>query len=123
MLGTAKLMAFIATTDGARARLFFGDILGLRLLFEDEFALTFDSNGTTLRVQKLEKHTPLPFTSLGWQVPDIVATVEQLRARGITFGRFPGMDQDDRGIWLAPNGTRVAWFKDPDGNTLSVSQP
>jgi catechol 2,3-dioxygenase-like lactoylglutathione lyase family enzyme len=122
MLNTAKLKAFVATTDAARARRFYEDILGLRLLSEDDFALTFDSNGTTLRVQKVGQHTPLPFTSLGWEVADITAAVDQLRERGVSFGRYPGMDQDERGIWHAPNGTRVAWFQDPDGNTLAVSQ-
>ena len=96
--------------------------MGLTLLTDDEFALAFDSNGTQLRVQKVERVEPPPFTVLGWQVPNIRATVTNLAQRGVAFDRFPFLQQDDLGIWAAPSGTKVAWFKDPDGNLLSLAQ-
>jgi catechol 2,3-dioxygenase-like lactoylglutathione lyase family enzyme len=122
MLSGEELMAFVATRDGARARAFYEKTLGLRVVSNDDYALVLDANGTTLRVQKVDELTPHPFTALGWVVADIAATVDQLRARGVTFERYAGMDQDQRGVWRSPSGARVAWFKDPDGNTLSVTQ-
>jgi catechol 2,3-dioxygenase-like lactoylglutathione lyase family enzyme len=122
MLGHCKLMAFAATTDAKRARLFYGETLGLEILHDDDFALVCDANGTRLRVQKVESFRPQGFTVMGWEVADIEATVDGLVARGVQFERYGGMDQDERGIWKAPGGARVAWFKDPDGNVLSVTQ-
>jgi catechol 2,3-dioxygenase-like lactoylglutathione lyase family enzyme len=119
MLADAQVQAFLATTDVPRARAFFDGVLGLRLLSEDPFAFVFDANGTPLRVAFVESLTPQPFTVLGWQVDDLVAAVKALSARGVHFERYPGMEQDELGIW---NVARVAWFKDPDGNTLSLSQ-
>jgi catechol 2,3-dioxygenase-like lactoylglutathione lyase family enzyme len=78
--------------------------------------------GFMLRIQKAEGHRPLPYTALGWKVPDIAAELAALRARGVTFERFPGLAQDAQGIWSAPSGARIAWFKDPDGNVLSLAQ-
>lgn len=122
MLGSAKLMAFIATTDARRAKAFYGDVLGLRLVSDEEFALVFDAQGTMLRVQKTDKVTPHPFTALGWEVPDIAASIRALTARHVKFERFPGMGQDDLGIWTTPGGSKVAWFKDPEGHVLSLTQ-
>ena len=122
MLSTARLMAFAATTNAAVARRFYEGVLGLRLVEDTPFALVFDVSGTPLRVQKVEQLSPQPFTVLGWQVADIEASVDELRARGVSFKEFPGMQQDERRIWSAPGGARVAWFNDPDGNTLSLSQ-
>lgn len=122
MLGSAKLDAFIATTDVDVARIFYGDTLGLRLVVDNGFALVFDANGTTLRVTRVEAAVIAPYTVLGWEVADIAGTVAALSARGVTLHRYDGMDQDDDGIWRAPDGTSVAWFPDPEGNTLSVSQ-
>ncbi len=122
MLGGSKLMAFLATRDGARARAFYADTLGLRVVSDDDFALALDAGGTMLRVQKVEQFTPHPFTAMGWQVPDIQATVDALSRAGVIFERYPGLDQDVRGVWHSPSGARIAWFKDPDGNTLSLSQ-
>jgi catechol 2,3-dioxygenase-like lactoylglutathione lyase family enzyme len=122
MLGHGKLMAFVATTDGKRARQFYGETLGLAIVHDDGFALVCDANGTSLRIQKVESLRPQGFTALGWEVADVEATVDGLVARGIEFERFDGMGQDARGIWKAPGGARVAWFKDPDGNVLSVTQ-
>jgi catechol 2,3-dioxygenase-like lactoylglutathione lyase family enzyme len=121
MLGSAELVAFIATTDAQRARAFYEGTLGLRFVSDDGFALVFDANGTTLRVQKVESVTAARGTVLGWKVPDNAAAVRELAGRGVAFERFPGMEQDEAGIWTTPGG-KVAWFKDPDGHLLSLSQ-
>jgi catechol 2,3-dioxygenase-like lactoylglutathione lyase family enzyme len=122
MLGREKLMAFGATRDGARAREFYENMLGLPVISEDNFAVVFDANGTMLRLQKVETFTPSPFTALGWEVSNIRVAVSELVARGVTFQKYPWMDQDELGIWSAPSGARVAWFRDPDGNTLSLTE-
>jgi catechol 2,3-dioxygenase-like lactoylglutathione lyase family enzyme len=122
MLGSAKLTAFVATADPERSRVFYETTLGLPLLSEDSFALVFDCNGTPLRIQKVESVQPPPFTVLGWQVSDIREAVTGLSRRGVAFERFSFMQQDDLGIWTAPSRTKVAWFKDPDGNILSLAE-
>jgi catechol 2,3-dioxygenase-like lactoylglutathione lyase family enzyme len=122
MLAARKVMAFLATRDGGRAREFYEGALGLRVVSDDDYALALDAHGTQIRVQKVEVFTPHPFTALGWEVPSIDDAVKALRARGVTFELFSGMHQDARGVWQAPSGARVAWFKDPDGNTLSLTQ-
>ena len=114
--------AFVATTKPEHARAFYRDTLGLKLVSEDPFALVFDGGGTVLRVQKVQSFTPHPFTAVGWNVPDITAEVLALTAKGVTFERYSFFQQDDNGVWTAPDGTGVAWFKDPDGNTLSLAQ-
>jgi catechol 2,3-dioxygenase-like lactoylglutathione lyase family enzyme len=116
------VIAFVATTDSERARGFYEAALGLSLLRDEPFALVFDAHGTTLRVQKVRALEPAPYTVLGWKVPDVRATVSSLAARGIRFERYPGLMQDDVGVWTSPGGARVAWFKDPDGNVLSLTQ-
>jgi catechol 2,3-dioxygenase-like lactoylglutathione lyase family enzyme len=121
-LDGCPLVAFVGTTDPARAKAFYQDTLGLELRSEDAFALVFDVNGTTLRVAIVAKVAAAAYTALGWVVPDIDTAARDLHAAGITFERYAGMPQDDRGVWQAPNGARVAWFKDPDGNTLSITQ-
>ena len=122
MLGQAKLVAFAAVSDAARARAFYRDVLGLKLISEDGFAIVFDAHGTPLRVSLVKEVVAAPYTVLGWGVTDIAAAVQELSAAGVQFERYPWMEQDDLGIWSAPGGARVAWFKDPDGNLLSVSQ-
>jgi catechol 2,3-dioxygenase-like lactoylglutathione lyase family enzyme len=122
VLGQAKLVAFTAVSDAARARAFYRDVLGLRLVSEDGFAIVFDAHGTTLRVSLVKEVVAAPYTVLGWGVADIAAAVKGLSAAGVQFERYPWMEQDDLGIWSAPGGARVAWFKDPDGNLLSLSQ-
>ena len=119
------IVAFVPTTNPARSKKFFETTLGLRLVSEDSFALVFDANGTSLRVANVSSakgHRPAPFTILGWAVKDIAATVTELSARGVTFERFPGMKQDDGGVWISPSGARIAWFKDPEGNILSLTE-
>ncbi|HEX3244740.1 MAG TPA: VOC family protein [Chloroflexota bacterium] len=122
MLGNSALMAFVATANPDEARAFYRDILGLRLVDEHDFALVFDSSGTTLRIQKVESVAPVPYTALGWRVDDIHASVHDLVERGVTFERFPGISQDNDAVWSNPFGVGVAWFKDPDGNLLSLSE-
>ena len=122
MLGKAKLVAFAATTDVARAKSFYEDVLGLELVEETPFALVFDANGTMLRVTPVPKLVVAPYTVLGWDVKDITATVRALNKAGVKCERYPGMEQDKLGIWTSPSGAQIAWFKDPDGNTLSVTE-
>ena len=117
-----EVIAFVSTTDPARARAFYAETLGLELESESPFAVVLRSGGTMLRVTVVEQLTPQPFTVLGWSVPDIAATIEKLSARGVAFERFDGMDQDELGVWTSPAGGRIAWFKDPDGNVLSLTQ-
>ena len=121
-LGSQKLMAFVATRDPARARSFYRDTLGLRLLSEDRFALVFDANGTMLRVTTVHELALAKYTVLGWEVSDLVAAAKDLENAGIKLEQYGFKEQDERGIWTAPDGTRVAWFKDPDGNILSLTQ-
>ncbi|MGD1107494.1 MAG: VOC family protein [Terracidiphilus sp.] len=124
ILGRSKLVAFVATKDPVKARAFYKGVLGLRLVEDEQpFALVFDANGTMLRVTVVREHNPAPFTVLGWGVKSIEDTVERLTASGVEFQRYPGINEGDpKGIWTAPGGARVAWFKDPDGNVLSVTQ-
>lgn len=122
MLESSDIVAFVAAIDLARARAFYGETLGLTLLAEDPYACTFSAHGTIVRVSRVEEIFLAPYTVLGWSVSDITATVRSLTAAGVVFERFESMDQDDLGVWDAPGGARVAWFKDPDGNTLSVTQ-
>jgi catechol 2,3-dioxygenase-like lactoylglutathione lyase family enzyme len=122
MLASSDLVAFVATTDLLRARTFYADVLGLPVLAEDPFACTLDAHGTPIRLTPVDEAVVAPYTVLGWSVTDITATVRALTEVGVVFQRFPGMDQDDDGIWPAPGGARVAWFHDIDGHTLSVTQ-
>jgi catechol 2,3-dioxygenase-like lactoylglutathione lyase family enzyme len=121
MLGSTNIMAFVATTDAAKTRAFYEGTLGLRLMSDEPYALVFDANGTTLRAQKVPSVVVPPYTSLGWIVDDIRATIGALTARGVTFERYDGLEQDDLGIWSSGRA-RIAWFKDPEGHTLSLVQ-
>ena len=122
MLTTASPIAFVSTTDPERARAFYQDALGLTYMADEGFALVFDLAGVMLRVTRVDELQAQPFTVLGWRVDDLEATVRELTGRGVAFERFPGMDQDELGIWRSPSGARIAWFRDPDGNVLSVSR-
>jgi catechol 2,3-dioxygenase-like lactoylglutathione lyase family enzyme len=122
ILGTQKLVAFVATRDPRRAKKFYRDTLGLALVSEEEFALVFDAAGTMLRVTPVQELVAATYTILGWQVPDIVDTAKGLQRAHVTIERYSGMQQDELGIWNSPSGARVVWFRDPDGNTLSVTQ-
>ena len=123
MLANNSLIAFIPTKDAARARTFYEATLGLRFVSDDSFAIVMDANGTMLRIARVGDFTPFPFTILGWQVTDIEQIVADLTAKGLKFQRYTFLDQSPSGIWTAPgNVAKVAWFTDPDGNTLSLSQ-
>jgi catechol 2,3-dioxygenase-like lactoylglutathione lyase family enzyme len=122
ILETAKPAIIICTRDRARATTFYRDTLGLTLAHEDNFAAVFNTGGATLRVSVVPDFTPREHTILGFHVSDVPATVEALLEKGVTFNRYPRFRQDDLGIWTAPGGSvQVAWFKDPEGNVLSVT--
>lgn len=123
MLDTMNIVAFVPTTDFDKARSFYEGVLGLHFVNNDGFAMVLDANGIMVRVSKVQPDfQPLPFTILGWQVTGIEDVVAALQTRGVNFERFGFFEQDALGIWTAPSGDKVAWFKDPDGNVLSVSQ-
>jgi catechol 2,3-dioxygenase-like lactoylglutathione lyase family enzyme len=121
MEDSATIIAFVGTRDAERAKQFYRGTLGLRMVSEDPFAVVFDVNGTMLRVTTVPEMTPARYTVLGWQVKDIAAAVRELQNAGVKFERYD-FPQDELGIWAAPSGAKVAWFKDPDGNVLSLSQ-
>ncbi|GAA4752948.1 VOC family protein [Actinomycetospora chibensis] len=115
-------MGFVGVSDLDAAQEFYGDVLGLDLVDERPFALVADVAGTMLRITAVDVPAAVPYTVLGWAVDDIAATVDELAGRGVTVTRYEGMGQDDRGIWTAPGGARIAWFRDPDGNNLSLTE-
>lgn len=117
-----RVVTFLMTLNPANALQFYRDTLGLAFLHDDGFALVFDMEGVMLRIARAGQFTPARHTVLGWEVDDIGATLARMAAKGITFERYPDMGQDERAICKFPNGDRVAWFKDPDGNLLSISQ-
>ena len=122
MLTTSDVIAFSSTTDLARARTFYEGVLGLPVVDENAYACVFDANGTMLRVTAVAQVARPGYTVLGWSVTDIAETITELEARGVAFARYDGMEQDAQGIWTTPNGDRIAWFADPDGNVLSLTE-
>lgn len=123
MLGTSRLIAFAPTTDFAVARSFYRDTLELKLISETPFALEFEVAGGLLRITKVETVVVAPYTILSWSVQNIASTVTALTGRGVRFERYAGMTQDTLGTWRSPGGAQIAWFKDGDGNLLSLTQP
>lgn len=120
---SAKAITFILTRDRPAAISFYRDVLGFRLVSEDMFAAVFDLNGTMLRISTVETHQAGPSTVLGWDVPDIEEAARALKAKGVAFNIYDGFGQDELGVWTSPAAdARVAWFKDPDGNVLSLTQ-
>jgi len=118
-----KPILFAATADAPRSRKFYTEVLGLDFVADEQFALVFNMGEMMLRIQKVEIHSPPPYTVLGWQTNDIATTIDALTERGVAFERYDFMEQDERGIWRPPGeGAHIAWFKDPDGNTLSLTQ-
>src|SRR5215831_12279018 len=120
MLDQKKLVAFIPSRDPKKAKSFFVDVLGLRFVSEDSFAVVFDSGGIAVRlvdVSSVKNFRPATFTILGWNVDDIQQTVRGLRERGVTFERYPGMAQDDLGVWTAPSGAKVFGSRIPTGTS------
>jgi catechol 2,3-dioxygenase-like lactoylglutathione lyase family enzyme len=122
MLASSKVIGFVPTKDSAKARTFYETHLGFQFISEDPFALVMRAGETIIRLAKVKDFTPPPFTVLGWEVPNIEEVVAWLQKRGVAFEKYPWVADKERGIWTAPTGDKVAWFKDPDGNVLSVSQ-
>jgi catechol 2,3-dioxygenase-like lactoylglutathione lyase family enzyme len=122
MLTEQKLAGFLATSDPAAARAFYEGVLGLPFEADHGPLLAFAWDGGRLMLQKADAVTPPHGTALGWQVADVRAEMRELMARGVVFERFEGHDQDELGVWSPAPGAGVAWFKDPDGNLLSLSQ-
>jgi catechol 2,3-dioxygenase-like lactoylglutathione lyase family enzyme len=122
MLGSATLISFVAATDLDRATAFYRDVLGLTLESTSPIAAVFRSGEATLRVTAVDTLRPHQFTVLGWSVVDIGAYAQALASAGVSVERYPGFDLDELGVWTAPGGDRVLWFRDPDGNTLSLTE-
>ena len=122
MLADKELKAFVPTVMPDKAKTFYQDILGLKLLSEDNYALEFNTNGVLLRVTIVPELKPQGFTVLGWNVPDISIVIKSLNRKGIVCEKYSFLQQDEMGIWTSPGGSKVAWFKDPDGNILSLTQ-
>jgi catechol 2,3-dioxygenase-like lactoylglutathione lyase family enzyme len=122
MLGGSRLVAVAATVDSVKSRAFYEGVLGLTLAHEDEYASVYDAQGVELRIQKVRALTPQPHTQLGWSVSSIDQVLQALRHRGVTFEKYSFLEQDPNGVWTSPLGGKIAWFKDPDGNLLSVTQ-
>jgi catechol 2,3-dioxygenase-like lactoylglutathione lyase family enzyme len=122
MLRNCDVIAFVATTQPEQAKAFYSETLGLRLLADDPSALVFDAHSTMVRIVTVKELAPPAYTVLGWKVADIQAAMGELASRGVAFERYPGMPQDERGVWTTPQGDSVSWFKDPDGNTVSLTQ-
>jgi predicted enzyme related to lactoylglutathione lyase len=117
-----KVVTFLLTKNPDAAVRFYQDMLGLTFLYDDGFALVFDNKGISLRMSKVPEFTPAQHTVLGWETRDIHKELAELVKKGITFERYPNMGQDEDGVCTFPGGSKVAWFKDPDGNVLSISQ-
>ena len=122
MLTDKQLKAFVPTVKPAEAKKFYKDILGLTFLSEDNYALEFNANGTLLRITIVPELTPHPFTVLGWNIEDISSVIKSLNMKGVICEKYDFLQQDSLGIWTASNGAKVAWFKDLDGNVLSLSE-
>jgi catechol 2,3-dioxygenase-like lactoylglutathione lyase family enzyme len=122
LLASSDVIAFAGCTDMDRARAFYEGTLGLRIVEQNDFACVFDANGTMLRVTAVPTPARAGYTVLGWRVSDIATTVAALAALGVEFQRYDGMEQDESGVWTTPGGDKVAWFLDPDTNTLSLTE-
>jgi len=122
MLEASEVIAFAPSADLRQARAFYEQVLGLRVIEQNDFACVFDANGTMLRVTAVGEVARPGYTVLGWRVADIAATLHSLTEQGVVFLRYDGMGQDESGVWTAPGGDKIAWFADPDGNVLSLTQ-
>lgn len=121
MLATTPVIAFVATSDPDRTLRFYRDVLGLRFIADEPHALVFDAGGTMLRIQKAGGVVVPPYTTLGWRVDDVPATLAALAERGVAAVRYDFLPQDAQGVWTTPDGAKIAWFRDPDGHTLSLT--
>lgn len=122
MLIQPTITAFLPTINPTQSKQFYLNTLGLKLVAEDNFALEFEGGGVTLRITTVGEFTPHPFTVLGFKVGEIVAQVKSLNSKGVKFEKYSSFEQDDLGIWTAPSNAKIAWFKDPDGNLLSLTE-
>lgn len=122
MLGSAELVAFVACRNLETSHRFYGGVLGLERTEASPFANVYRVDGRELRVTQTDEPVAAPYTVLGWNVADIDVAARELEAAAVELLRYDGMTQDELGIWTAPSGARIAWFADPDGNTLSVQQ-
>jgi catechol 2,3-dioxygenase-like lactoylglutathione lyase family enzyme len=122
MLASSKIIGFVPTKDSVKARGFYEGILQFQFVSDDMFALVMKAGETVLRVGKVQDFTPAPYTVLGWEVSNIEEVAKWLQKRGVTLEKFPFVQDKELGIWTTPDGDKVAWFRDPDGNVLSVSQ-
>lgn len=122
VLETSDVIAFAPATDLARARAFYEEALGLSVVDENPYAVVFDAHGTMLRVTAVAEVAHPGYTVLGWRVTDMSTTVSRLESHGVVFARYEGMEQDAQGVWTTPSGDRIAWFTDPDGNVLSLTE-
>lgn len=119
----ATVITFILTRDPARSKAFYTETLGFKLVAEDPYAAVLDLNGVALRIVEIKDHVPNAHTVLGWDVKDIAADLRALNAKGVKAEIYEGFGQDDQGIWHSPDGrAKIAWFLDPDGNNLSLTQ-
>jgi catechol 2,3-dioxygenase-like lactoylglutathione lyase family enzyme len=122
MIAQNPIIAFIPSKDAASARIFYEEKLGLRFVSDDSFAVVMDANGIMIRITRVGEFTPFPFTILGWLVDDVHQAVAEMTSKGLQFKHYAFLEQGNDGVWTAPDGSKVAWFLDPDGNTLSLSQ-
>ncbi len=122
MLTQPIITAFLPTVKPDQAKLFYMNTIGLQLVSEDDYALEFEGSGVSLRITVVPKLNPQPFTVLGFNISDIDIQVKLLIEKGVKFEMYPHFDQNDLGIWTAPSQARIAWFKDPDGNLLSLTE-
>jgi catechol 2,3-dioxygenase-like lactoylglutathione lyase family enzyme len=122
MLAAARLVAFVSSRDLERSKAFYVEVLGLKFVSQDRFSLVLNGNGTRLRIALVGEFQPAKFTVLGFEVADIRQEIALLQAKGVNCERYPGMPQDEMGVWNSPSGAQVAWFKDPDGSVLSLAE-
>lgn len=124
MLGSGKMMGFILTKDSRRSRKFFEETLGFKFVKEDKYALVMKTDDNVIRISSVKEFTPSAHTILGWQVSQIERLAGHLKERGVAFEKYeyPGLKYDDFGVCTFPEGDKVVWFKDPDGNLLSIAQ-
>jgi len=122
MLAASRIICFVPTKDSMKAREFYEGKLGFQFVSDDQFALVMRAGETMIRIAKAKDFTPAPYTVLGWEVQKIETIIGWLKGRGVVFEKYPFVQDQELGIWTTPTGDKVAWFKDPDGNVLSLSQ-
>jgi catechol 2,3-dioxygenase-like lactoylglutathione lyase family enzyme len=122
MLTAPQITAFLPTIDPIKSKHFYKNVLGLNLKTEDNYALEFQGKGTLLRITVVNELEPQPFTVLGFKIDNIDIQVSTLIGKGVTFNLYDQFEQNNLGIWTAPSGAKVAWFHDPDGNLLSLTE-